>query len=95
MEQLCIPHDYTIRTSLLDAAHSKEAGHLSAPKTLSVLEQTYFWPQMGTDIQEFCKTCNICQHTKTATGKKVGLMQLIGIPSQPFAEVTMDFAKVD
>ena len=80
-ERLCIPGNYIIRTTLLDAVHGKEAGHFSVPKTLSILERSYYWPQMVKDVQEFCKSCDICQWMKSVTGKKAGLMQPIGIPS--------------
>ena len=36
--KLCIPKDYIIWTDLLEEAHAKEAGHLSADRTLELLE---------------------------------------------------------
>ena len=60
-DKLCVPKDYELHTLLLDQAHGMEAGHLSSEKTRNLLERNYFWPKLSTDVEEFCKTCDICQ----------------------------------
>ena len=60
-ERLCVPKDYELCTLLLDQAHGMEAGHLSLEKTCNLLKRNYFWPKLSTNVEDFCKTCDICQ----------------------------------
>lgn len=92
-DKLCVPKDYELRTRLLDQAHGKEVSHLSSEKTRDLLSQHYYWPRLSTDVEEFCKTCDVCQRTRQPT-KKAGLLQPIPYPAKPFTELTMDFFKV-
>ena len=66
--KLCIPiGDYTLRTILLDEANGKEASHMSVEKTCNLLKHNYYWPKLTTDVEDFCKTCDVCQRTRSMT----------------------------
>ena len=92
-DKLCVPKDYELHTHLLDQAHRQEASHLSSEKTCNLLNRYYYWPRLSTDIDDFCKTCDVCQRTQQAI-KKAGFLQPIPYPARPFTELTMDFFKV-
>ena len=40
------------------------AGHFKIDKTLSLLKEKYYWPQMYKDVQKFVKSYGVCQVTK-------------------------------
>ena len=37
------------------------ARHFGIDKTLSLVKDKYYWPQMYKDIQKFVKSCGVCQ----------------------------------
>ncbi len=34
--------------------------HVSAPKTQQLIQKSFWWPQMASDIQKWCDTCIVC-----------------------------------
>ena len=51
--QLCIPRS-SMRENLIKAKHSGGmARHFGLDKTISILREYYFWPQMSQDVKKF------------------------------------------
>jgi hypothetical protein len=74
----------------IDQAH-RIVGHKAARKTRDYLACWYWWPNMAKDVEAFCKSCGICQTTKTSTSKPKGLLRTLPIPTAPWLSITMDF----
>ena len=75
---------------MLELAHViPPAGHLGKQKTCKRVLRKFFWPKVFGDIDEFCRTCSVCQK---ASHKGVGKAPLIPLPiiSEPFSRVAMD-----
>ena len=53
-QQIVIPT--TLRPDVLSLGHE---GHPGADSMLSLLRQTCWWPNMGKDVREYCKSCNV------------------------------------
>ena len=86
-----IPNDDQLRTLLLSEAHDTIfGGHFGVEKTLEKLRRHWFWPRMCADVEEYVKTCSICQKTKHSTQRAPGLLQPIKA-DYPWQVVTMDF----
>ena len=86
-----IPEEDHLRTILLSEAHDTIfGGHFGIEKTLEKLKRYWFWPAMNKDVEEYIKTCTVCQKTKTSTQKPPGLLQPI-VSEYPWQIVTMDF----
>ncbi len=45
---------------------------------------------MKIDIDKFCKTCDICQKTKTSNFNRFGLLIPSPIPTRPYESISMD-----
>ena len=45
---------------------------------------------MGLDVKAIAKSCDICQRVK-GRQLKTGLLQNLPVPSQPWADISMDF----
>ena len=59
VHQIVVPSDY--RDHIVSVAHDGLAGHLGIAKTLSRINQHFFWPGVKQDVVRFCKTCHVCQ----------------------------------
>ena len=51
---------------IIDHAH-QTIGCYGQWKTLNYIRRSYWWPQMATDIEAFCRSCTKCQTNKTDT----------------------------
>jgi hypothetical protein len=84
--------DRATRTLVLASCHDEiTSGHFGYDKTLERVKQIVWWPKMGDDIKLYCDTCAVCQRSKRATGKRLGLMQSIEAPKRPWDIINMDF----
>ena len=54
-----------MRLNLIKEKHSGGlAGLFGIDKTLSLLKEKYYWPQMYKDVQKFVNSCGVCQVAK-------------------------------
>ena len=56
---------------IINHAH-QTIGHYGQWKTSNYCQHSYWWPQMATDIETFCRSCGKCQTNKTDTQKPQG-----------------------
>ena len=62
--RLCIPRS-SMRLNLIKEKHSGGlAEHFGIDKTLSLLKEKYYWPQMYKDVQKFVKSFRVYQVAK-------------------------------
>ncbi|XP_060126466.1 uncharacterized protein LOC132591526 [Zootoca vivipara] len=88
-KQLVLPRAY--RLQVLQMAHdAPSAAHLGIRKTSDRIQARFYWPGMGKDIQEYCKSCVICQKAGKRADKTRGLLQSIPVITEPFSRVGVD-----
>ena len=59
-EQVVVPKEY--RDEIMSLAHEGLfAGHLGRTKTYERVSADFYWPGMYKDVDEYIKTCHICQ----------------------------------
>ncbi|KAH9679135.1 hypothetical protein KPL71_025994 [Citrus sinensis] len=85
--QLCVP-DSSLRLKIIAKLHNE--GHMGRDKTLALIANTYFWPIMRREVYHYVETCRICQVSKGAA-TNAGLYMPLPIPTQPWADISMDF----
>ncbi|PRP85645.1 retrotransposon nucleocapsid protein [Planoprotostelium fungivorum] len=89
-ELLYIP--VPLRVTVLQTRHDTPlAGHFGVNKTHELIKRDYWWPKLLRDVEEFVKTCSICQRTKVARQKPAGKLNPLPVPSSQWTSVTMDF----
>ena len=61
-KQLVVPKK--CRQAVLNLGHETLlAGHMGIMKTTNRMQSKFFWPGMHLDVQNFCRSCDICQRT--------------------------------
>ncbi|OWM75776.1 hypothetical protein CDL15_Pgr009420 [Punica granatum] len=87
-----VPLYDNLRREILRECHdSKWAGHSGIHRTLALVEERYYWPQLRDDVETFVKTCLVCQQDKIEQKSPVGLLEPLPIPERPWESVSMDF----
>nr|KYP68328.1 Retrotransposable element Tf2 [Cajanus cajan] len=90
--RLFIPEIPSLRSSILHEFHaSPMAGHFGVKATLARLAASFAWPSMAKDVKAFVRSCSTCQHNKSVTSKKQGLLQPLPIPAKVWSDISMDF----
>ncbi|MBW0512264.1 hypothetical protein O181_051979 [Austropuccinia psidii MF-1] len=78
----------TILPEFHDNIYSK---HLSEDRTMEIIKTCAWWPYWRKDDIEYCHSCDRCQKSNKAIGKRFGLMMHIQEPSTPWEVVHMDW----
>jgi hypothetical protein len=66
-------------------------GHSGVKVTLKKIQQSFYWPKLSQFITEKIATCPICQISKSEHVPYPGLLHPLPIPTQKWADVSMDF----
>jgi len=87
--RIFVPAHDNLRHQALLLAHS--AGHEGVQKTLHRLRADFFILDDRSLVQDFVRTCTTCQRNKTQAMQPAGLLQPLPVPSQVWADISMDF----
>jgi hypothetical protein len=60
-------------------------------RTLALVQQHYYWPQMHADVEAYVRTCLVCQQDKVEQHCSAGLLEPLPIAERPWESVSMDF----
>ena len=88
--QLVLPESY--KKIALKGAHD-DMGHLGRDKTLAVLRDRLYWPNMTSDVDEYVKACERCIKRKSPTDVRVPLVNITS--SQPMELVCVDYLSLE
>ena len=64
----------SVRESIIKQGHTILA-HLGGHKTLTYLRDQVWWKTIVQDINDYCKSCNLCAINKSLTTKPRGLLK--------------------
>jgi hypothetical protein len=87
--RLFVPDHGDLRHQVLSLAQS--AGHEGVQKTLHSLRADFFIPGDRALVQAWVRSCVTYQRNKTETLRPAGLLQPLDVPSQVWADISMDF----
>jgi len=88
--QIVVPYEY--RKLILQLGHDNPlSGHMGVRRTFTRVTKHFYWPQVKTDVEEYCRNCDICQRVGKI-GEKVPSAPLHPVPvlDEPFSDVVID-----
>ena len=88
VDQLVLPTQ--CRKAVLQQAHKVPiAGHLGKHKTAKRILRRFYWPNLYKDVEDFCRSCQVCQKFSKHKVVKAPLIPL-PVVTEPFRRVAMD-----
>jgi len=93
-DALVVAGDKNLKRGVISMFHDPPyRGHPGIGNTIVLLKQSYWWPNLKKDVEEYVKGCAACQANKINTHhQKPRLFPITTDPeAQPFEVVTMDF----
>lgn len=91
-ERVYVPADMALRSVLMKLHHDHPyAGHFGVARTSDLLRRKYYWSKMDQDVDEYVRTCEICQLAKVRRHRPYGQLQPLPVPSRPSEGLSMDF----
>ena len=93
IEQVILPK--CLKNMVLESLHDSEyTGHFGVKRTIARVKMRYYWPAYQQDIEEWCKTCVICQERKNPPNKNIAPMTSISNGQGPFEQIALDILKL-
>ncbi|GBG80214.1 hypothetical protein CBR_g30581 [Chara braunii] len=88
---LCVPRDRRLWTRLLGEYHdSRLAGHFGVNRTIARLRQRFRWPDLVTDVTQYCDSCEVCRRSKPRNRNPYDELRPMPIPQEPGLSIAMD-----
>ncbi|XP_078243526.1 uncharacterized protein LOC144587342 [Pogona vitticeps] len=87
--QLVVPEKY--HPMILQRGHSDMfAAHLGVNKTQQRITQNFYWPDIGKQIREFCKQCDVCQRQGNSRDRTKAKLCPLPVIDTPFKCIGVD-----
>ena len=90
-DRLYVPESDDRGKLMMEAHDAPMSGHLGRDKTYNRLCRSFYWPRMHKTVEDYCRTCDVCQAVKPSHLGKLGLQYPNEVPERPFEMISMDF----
>jgi hypothetical protein len=91
-DRIYVPDIDNLRTRVLQFKHDHIlSGHFGQAKTLELVRREYTWPNIRTQVKEFCQSCVTCMRSKPQRHRPYGNLKQLPIPDRPWNSISMDF----
>jgi len=90
--KIYVPQSLDLHRQIVALCHDTHiADHPGRWKTLELVSQNYWWPQMSRYIGQYVSTCDLCLRTKPWRHSPVGELQPLSVPDAWWDTLSVDF----
>ena len=89
-KQIILPRCY--RDTVLTGLHD-DVGHQGRDRTLSLVQDRFYWPKMAKEVEQWIKQCQRCLSRKASTNVRAPMVSIQS--TQPLEIVCMDFLTLE
>ena len=93
-EVMCIPStkymDTTLRARIIEQAH-QVVGHFGMLRMSDYIRRWYWWPKLQSEVDNYCRTCEICARTKGEYRTPAGKLHPLPMATRPWESIGTDF----
>ncbi|WVZ67898.1 hypothetical protein U9M48_016915, partial [Paspalum notatum var. saurae] len=93
-KRVWIGNNPELQQQLITACHSSAlGGHSGIPVTYRRMKQMFAWKGMKWTVQDYVRTCPVCQQAKPDRTKLPGLLAPLPVPTNAWQVISMDFVE--
>jgi len=81
------------RQEILQRFHD-QLGHLGADSILDLITRRYYWPDLLSDLREYCRSCPQCQLARSRGGAPKPPLKPVPPVALPFERIGLDFVGI-
>jgi hypothetical protein len=75
---------------IVEQAH-QVVGHFGSQRTSDYIRRWYWWQRIYSDVEKYCRSCEICTRSKGECRAPVGKLHPLPIAMRPWESIGMDF----
>jgi hypothetical protein len=81
-DKVVVPNCKEVKLRIMREAHDPPVtGHVGRVRTQHNVQRSVWWPSLHSDVQEYVRTCDLCQRNKSTNQKPGGLLMPLPIPT--------------
>jgi len=89
--RLYIPNDEGLQTTIAKGCHDwQRAGHFRQEKMVEIVTWDFYWKALTAWINDYVRSCDECQHNKSARHARYGLLQPLQSPFAGWTSISTD-----
>uniref|UniRef100_A0AAQ4QDM9 Gypsy retrotransposon integrase-like protein 1 n=1 Tax=Gasterosteus aculeatus aculeatus TaxID=481459 RepID=A0AAQ4QDM9_GASAC len=82
----------SLRSRVIHWGHTSQLTcHPGSGRTLSFLQQRFWWPAMMKEVREYVAACPVCSQSKPSRRPPAGLLRPLPTPRRPWSHISIDF----
>ena len=90
-DRMWIPKDDELILAIIKEHHdTPSAGHPGRAATYELIQRSYYWPNMPTDIRKYVKACQTCRRSKAFRNAYEGSLRQLSVPEGPWQDIAVD-----
>ncbi|KAK3539465.1 hypothetical protein QTP70_008497 [Hemibagrus guttatus] len=88
--QLFVPSQF--RPQVMRWVHeAPSSGHPGTRRSAQLVSRCFWWPSLGSDVEDFVQQCATCAQAWTSRQHPEGLLEPLPVPRRPWSHLSVDF----
>ncbi|KAK3553204.1 hypothetical protein QTP86_031796 [Hemibagrus guttatus] len=88
--RLFIPSQF--RPQVMRWVHeAPSSGHPGTRRSAQLVSRRFWWPSLGSDVEDFVRQCATCAQAQTSRQRPKGLLEPLPVPRRPWSHLSVDF----